>query len=159
MTDSADCFRTTITALRSIEEGKGLSLYTYSVPDDRTAMFLMTNLGRKMPQSDVREELEVLGITVVSVLQLQWHLRATDTAKDRPLTPHFILTVPGGPMVSKVIALTSLCGLRTTVETYQASKCPLQYKNCQRFRHTQRNCVTLLGAWPAGGHTLLTATV
>ena len=40
---------------------------------------LVKNLGRKMPESEVREELEVLGITVVSVLQLQSHRRATDT--------------------------------------------------------------------------------
>ena len=38
-----------------------------------------------MPQSDVRKELEVLGITVVLVLQLRSHRRTTDTAKDWPL--------------------------------------------------------------------------
>ena len=86
------------------------------------------------------EELEVLGITVVSVLQLRSHRWATDTAKNKPLTPHFIVTVPKGPMVSKVRVLTSLCGIRTTVETYQAPKGPLQCKNRQRFGHTQRNC-------------------
>ena len=63
--DTADCFRATITALRSIEEGKGVSFHTYSLPEDRTVRLLVKNLGRKMPESDVREELEVLGITVV----------------------------------------------------------------------------------------------
>ena len=120
---------------------------------------LVKNLDRNMPESDVREELEVLGITVVSVLQLRSHRRATDTAKDRPLTPHFIVTVPRGPMVSKVRALTSLCGLRTSVETYQAPKGPLQCKNCQRSSTLSATLVTLLGAWPAEGHTLLTGTV
>ena len=91
--DTADCFRATITALRSIEKGKDVSFHTYSLPEDRTVRLLVKNLGRKMPESDVREELEVLGITVMSVLQLRSHRRTTDTAKDRPLTPHFIVTV------------------------------------------------------------------
>ena len=66
----ADCFRATITALRSIKKGKGVSFHTYSLPEDRTVRLLVKNLGRKMPESEVREELEVFGIIVVSVLQL-----------------------------------------------------------------------------------------
>ena len=73
MPDTADCVQATVTALRSIEEGKGVSFQTYSVPDDRTVRLLMTNLGRKMPQSDVREELEMLCVPVVLVLQLRSH--------------------------------------------------------------------------------------
>ena len=68
-----------------------------------------------MPESDVRKELEVLGITVVLVLQLRSHRRTIYTAKDNLLTPHFIVTVLRGPMVSKVRAPISLCGLRTTL--------------------------------------------
>ena len=32
------------------------------------------------------------------------------------------------------------CGLRVSVESYLASKGPMQCKRCQRFEHTQRNC-------------------
>jgi hypothetical protein len=42
--------------------------------------------------------------------------------------------------VSKVRAITELCGLRVSVETYVAPRGPLQFKRCQRFGHTQRNC-------------------
>jgi hypothetical protein len=38
-------------------------------------------------------------------------------------------------------SLTELCRLRISVESYVAPKAPLQCKRCQRFRHTQRNCV------------------
>ena len=62
--------------MRSIEEENRVSFQTHSLPEE---------FGRKMPQSDVRKELEVLGITVVLVLQLRSHRRTTDTAKDRSL--------------------------------------------------------------------------
>ena len=75
----------------------------------------MKNLGRKMPQTDMREGSALHSNSVV--LQLLSHSRATDTAKDRPLTPHFIVTVPRGPMVSNARVLNSPCGLRTTEET------------------------------------------
>ena len=61
-----------------------------------------------------------------------------DPAKDRFPTPHFIVTVARGPLVSKVRAITSLCGLRVTVDTYRAPKGPIQCKNCQRF--DQKKC-------------------
>jgi hypothetical protein len=36
--------------------------------------------------------------------------------------------------------LTELFGLRVSVETHVAPTNPKQFKRCQRFRHTQRNC-------------------
>jgi hypothetical protein len=73
-------------------------------------------------------------------MQLRSGRRDQDPAKDRPPTPHFIVSVARGPEVSRVRSLTELCGLRVTVETYVAPKGPLQCKRCQRFGHTQRNC-------------------
>ena len=64
-----------------------------------------------MPEQDVREELEILGIPVQSGLQLCLQRRDPDPAKDRFPTQHFIVTVVRGPLVSKVLALTSLCVL------------------------------------------------
>ena len=62
-------------------------------------------------------------------------------------------------MVSKVRALTSLCGLRTMVETYQAPKGPCSARTVSGSGTLNTTVVILLGAWPAGGHTLLTGTV
>ena len=45
-------------------------------------------------------------------------------AKDRPLTPHFILSVARGPEVSRVRSITDLCGLRVSVESYVGPKGP-----------------------------------
>ena len=42
--------------------------------------------------------------------------------------------------MSKLRALTELCGLRVPVESYVAPNGPLQCKRCQRFGQTQRNC-------------------
>jgi len=101
---------------------------------------LVKNLGRGMPESVVREKLESLGIHVQGVTQLRSGRRDQDPAKDLPPTPHFIVSVARGPEVSKVRSITELCGLRMSVESYVAPEGPLQFKRCQRFGHTQRNC-------------------
>ena len=123
----------TIRTLRSLDGGKGVSFHTFSLPEDRC-------VGKGMPEKAVREELESLNIRVQGVMQLRSGRRDQDPAKDRPPTPHFIVSVARGPEVSRVRSLTELCGLRVTVETYVAPKGPLQLKRCQRFGHTQRNC-------------------
>jgi hypothetical protein len=79
-----------------------------------------------MPESVVREDLKALYIYVQGVLQLRSDLRDHDPAKDRPLTPHFIVSVARGHDISKVRSITELCGLRVSVESYVAPKGPLQ---------------------------------
>jgi hypothetical protein len=101
---------------------------------------LVKNLGRGMPESVVGEELESLNIRVQGVTQLRSGRSDQDPSKYRPPTPHFIVSVPRGPELSKVRALNELCGLRVSVVSYVAPKGPLQCKLCQRFGHTQRNC-------------------
>jgi hypothetical protein len=101
---------------------------------------LVKNLGRVMPESVVREELELVDIHVQGVTQLRFGRRDQDTDKDRPPTPHFIVSVARGPELSKVRTLTEIYGLRVSVELYVAPKGPLQCKRCQRFGHTRRNC-------------------
>ena len=101
---------------------------------------LVMSLGRGLSESDVRQELVALDIHVQAVMQLHSGRRDQDPSKDHPLKPHFFLSVVRGPEVSKVRSITDLCGLRVSVETYVASKGPLQCKRCQRFGHTQRNC-------------------
>jgi hypothetical protein len=93
-----------------------------------------------MPESVVRELPETLGIHVQGVLQLRYGRRDQDVARDRPLTPHFIVSVARGEEAQIVRSLTELCGFRFSVESYVAPKAPLQCKRCQRFGHTQRNC-------------------
>ena len=78
-----------------------------------------------MPDQDAREELEIFGITVQSVLQLRSLRQDLDPAKDRFPTTQFIVTVARGPLISKVRANPSLCGLRVTVDTYRAPKGPI----------------------------------
>jgi hypothetical protein len=101
---------------------------------------LVKNLGRGIPESVVREELEALDIHVQGVMPLRTGRRDQDPTKDRPLTPHFIVSVTRGPEVSKVRSITKLCGLLVSVESYVAPNGPLQCKRCQRFGHTQHNC-------------------
>jgi hypothetical protein len=93
-----------------------------------------------MPESVLREELETLGIHVQGVLQLRSGRRDQVVARDRPLTPHFIVSVALGAETQLVRFLTELCILRVSVESYVAPKAPLQCKRSQRFSHRQRNC-------------------
>ena len=81
-----------------------------------------------------------LGICVQGVLQLRSGRRDQDPEKDRHATPHFIVTMARGPDVIRVRAITQLCGLLVTVESYTAPRAPLQCRCCQRFGHTQRCC-------------------
>ena len=48
---------------------------------------LVKNLGKEMPESAVREELESLNIRVQGEMQLRSGRRDQDPAKDRPPTP------------------------------------------------------------------------
>ena len=137
---TADGFRAAVSALRSLDGKGGVSFHTYSLPEDRCVRLVVKNLGKRMPESAVQEELRSMDIRVQGVMQLRSGRRDQDPAKDRPPTPHFIVSVARGPDVSKVRSITELCGLRVSVETYVAPKGPLQCKRCQRFGHTQRNC-------------------
>jgi hypothetical protein len=136
---TADGFRSAVSALRSLDSTEGVSFHTFSLPEDRCVRLLVKNLGKRMPESVVREELEALDIRVQGVAQLRSGSRDQDPDKDGPPTTH-IISVARGPEVSRVRSLTELCGLRVTVETYLAPKGPLQCKCCQRFGHTQRDC-------------------
>jgi hypothetical protein len=133
-------FRATVCALRSLDGGEGVIFHTFTLPEDRCVRLLVKNLGRGMPESVVREELEAMDIHVQGLMQLRFGRRDQDPTKDRPVTSHFIVSVARGPEVSKVRSITKLCGLRVSVESSFAPKGPLQCKGCQRFGHTQRNC-------------------
>jgi len=108
---TANGFRAAVSALRSLDGGEGVSFHTFTLPEDRCARLLVKNLGRGKPESVVREELESLDIRVQGVTQLSSGRRDQDPAKDRPLTPHFIVSVARGPEVSKVRSINELCGL------------------------------------------------
>jgi hypothetical protein len=138
--ETADGFRATVSVLRFLDGNKGVSFQTFSLPEDRQVSLLINNLGRQMPESVVREELEALGICVQGVMQLGSGRRNLDASKDRPLTPHFIVSVARGPGVQKVRSLSEICGLRVSVETYVAPKGPVQCKRCQRIGHLQGIC-------------------
>jgi hypothetical protein len=138
--ETADGFRASIGALRSLGEGKGLSLHTFCLPEDRCARLLLKNVSKRMPEAEIKEKLEDLRISVQAVMQLRSNRRDQDPEKNRPLTSHFIVLVARGPEVAKVRTLTELCDLRVQVETCTAPKGPLQCKRCQCFGHTQRNC-------------------
>jgi hypothetical protein len=128
--ETADDFRPAVSALRPLDASKGVSFLTFSLPEDSCARLLTKNLGRRMPEDVVGEELGALGICVQGVMQLRSGRRDQNPEKDRPVTPHFIVTVGRGPKVSKIRSITQLCGRRVTVETYAAPKGPLQCQHC-----------------------------
>ena len=117
---TADGFRAAVSSLRSLEGKEGVSFHNFTLPEDRCVRLLVKNLGRGMPESVVGGELESLNIRVQGVTQLRSGRRDQDPTKDRPPTPHFIVSVARGPEVSKMRSLTELCGLRVSVERYVA---------------------------------------
>jgi hypothetical protein len=84
---TADGFRAVVSALRSLDGREGVSFHTFTLPEDRYVRLLVKNLGRGMPESVAREELESLNIRVQGVMQLRSGLRDQDPAKDHPPTP------------------------------------------------------------------------
>jgi hypothetical protein len=114
---TADGFRATVSAMLSLDGSKDVSFHKFSLLEDRRVCLLLSNIGKQMPESVVREELETLGIHVHGVLQLRSGRRYQDEARDRPLTPHFIVSVAPEAEVQKVRSLTELRGLRVSVES------------------------------------------
>jgi len=148
---NADGFTAAVSALRSLHGKDGVCFHTFTLRGDRCARLLVKNLGRDMPASVVREELESLNISVQGVTQLRSGRRDLDTAKDRLPTPHFIVSVARGHEVSKVRSLTELRRLRVSVESYFAPKGPLQCKRCQRNCGYAPRCVACGGSYLCGG--------
>jgi hypothetical protein len=94
----SDCFRATIGALRSHGAGKGVSSYTFSLPEDRCIRLLLKNLDKRMPEGEMKEKLEALHVNVQAVMQN----RSTRRDQDRHLTLHFIVSEARGLGVVKV---------------------------------------------------------
>ena len=84
---TADGFRAAVSVLWSLDGKEGVSFHTFTLPEDRCVRLLVKNLGRSMPESVVREELESLNIRVQEVTQLRSDRRDQDLGKDRPPTP------------------------------------------------------------------------
>jgi hypothetical protein len=103
--ETADGFRATIGALRSLDVSEGVSFHTFSLPEDRCVRMLLKNVGKRMPEAEIREELEALHINVQAVMQLRSKRRDQNPENDRPLTPYFIMSVARGPDVAKVRSL------------------------------------------------------
>ena len=119
---TADGFRAAVSALRSLDGREGVSFHTFTLPEDRCVRLLVKNLGRGMPESLVRKELESLNIRVQGFTQLRSGRRYQDPAKGRPLISNFIVSVARGPEMSKVRSLTELCGMRVSAELYWPRK-------------------------------------
>jgi hypothetical protein len=82
---TGDGFKATVSALRSLDGGEGVSFHTFVLPEERCARLLVKNLGRATPESVVREELEALDIHLQGVMQLRSGRRDQDPAKGRPI--------------------------------------------------------------------------
>src|SRR5215510_15930126 len=104
---TADGFRATVCGLHFLDEGKGVSFHTFSLPEDRCVRLLVKNLGQRMPESAVREELESLNIQVQGVMQLRSNRRDQDPAKDRP-PPTSLYQWRGARGVKSTVCYTTL---------------------------------------------------
>jgi hypothetical protein len=101
---------------------------------------LLKHLGKHMPEAEIKEELEALHVSVQAVMQLRSKCRNQDPKKDRPLTPHFIVSVARGPHVAKGAVSRRTMRPASSGGDLHTLEGPLQCKRCQRFGHTQRKC-------------------
>jgi hypothetical protein len=51
--ETAGGFPATISALRSLGEGEGVSFHTFSLPEDRCVRLLLKILGKSMPETEI----------------------------------------------------------------------------------------------------------
>jgi hypothetical protein len=93
LSETADGFRATIGALQSLGEDKGVSFDTSFLQEDRCMRVFFKNLGKSMPEAEIKEKLEALHVSVQAVMQLSSNRWDRDPEKDRPLTPQFIVSV------------------------------------------------------------------
>ena len=98
---NSDGFRAVVSALRSLDWKDGVSLPSFNLTEDRIARLLVKNIGRVMPESVVRQELESLNIRVQGVTQLRTGRCDQDPGKDRPPTTLFNTSVVPGPGCQK----------------------------------------------------------
>jgi hypothetical protein len=56
--ETADGFPATFGALLSLDESEGVSFHTFSLPEDGCVRFLLKKVGKIMPETEIREELE-----------------------------------------------------------------------------------------------------
>jgi hypothetical protein len=131
---TADGFRATVSALRFLHGKERVSFHT-SLPEDRCLRLLVKNLGKRLPESVVREDLGALDVRIQGVTKLRSGRRDQDPTKDRPHTLHFIISVACGPEVSRVLSLTELCGSRWRRTWRRRAPC-----NVSAASASQRNC-------------------
>jgi hypothetical protein len=144
--ETSDGFRATVTALRSLDGGKGVSFHAFSLPEDRSVRLQIKNVGKSMPESAVQEELSDLGINVQGVMQLRSGRRDQDAAKDRPLTPHFIMSVLRGPDVTR---------MRSRRTSHRRARCKASAANASAIRSYAPRRVACGGG--GGGTNLVVA--
>ena len=132
---NANSFRAVVSTLRSFDYGEGVSFYTFALPEERCVRFRVMNLGRGMPERRPAGA-GGPGHSCPGSHAAAFRPSRLGPNKGPPSHLHFIVSVARGPEVSKVRSITEVYGLRVSVESYEAPKCPLQCKRCQRFGHT-----------------------
>jgi hypothetical protein len=102
-----------------------VSFHTFTLTEDRCVQLLVKNLGRVMPESVIREELESLNIRVQGVMQLRSGRRDQDPAKHLPPKPHFIFSWRVGLRSQKYVHSpnTADCECRWSLTWPQKTHC------------------------------------
>jgi len=110
---TADAFRTTVSALQSLDGKESANFHTHTLPEDGCVCLLVKNLGRGMHESFVREELESLinrvqgSLSCVLAVAKRYSPRAAFPA------PTSSYQCRESPRFSQ--SLAELCGLRVSV--------------------------------------------
>ena len=111
---TGNAFRTAVSALGSLDGKESATFHTFTLPEDGCVRLLVKNLGRGMPESFVREELESLinrvqrSLSCVPAVATRTPPRAAFPA---PTSSYQWREIPRCPQ-----SLAETCGLRVSVE-------------------------------------------
>jgi hypothetical protein len=86
---TADVFRDVVSAMRSLNGRDGVNFHTFKLLADPCVRLLVKNLGRCIPKSIQREELETQNNCVQGVMQLRCGRRDQDPDREHLPAPFY----------------------------------------------------------------------